>query len=287
MRTILEQGLFEALQEIPHCHARGTHVYELLDAQCTAYFSNSPFRDETAVRVPFGPFGDLVMPYQRMGQIDSLDLFGLDELIIFSFYNANRGRYRKTLDIGANLGLHSVLMAKSGFNVLSYEPDDRHFEWFERRLILNEVEERVSPVRAAVSDRSGRVEFVRVEGNTTGSHLSGAKDDPYGALTRYPVDVHDVAPLAAQVDFMKIDAEGHEVVILAAIPEEVWAKTDAIVEVGTPENATKIFNLFARRDVRMFAQKLGWGPVTQAEEIPKSYKEGSLFISAKSSMPWN
>src|SRR6185437_16219991 len=53
----------------------------------------------------FGPFGPLTFPYEAMGAVDSLSLFDLDELILFSFYSCNRRRYRRVADIGANIGL--------------------------------------------------------------------------------------------------------------------------------------------------------------------------------------
>ena len=56
--------------------------------------------------VSLPPFGDIVFPYVQLGNIDSLDLFGLDELILFAFYWRNRTCYRKVVDFGANLGLH-------------------------------------------------------------------------------------------------------------------------------------------------------------------------------------
>ena len=45
-----------------------------------------------------GEVGNLNFPYFEMGSIDSVKLFGIDELILFSFYYANRTRYKKTLD---------------------------------------------------------------------------------------------------------------------------------------------------------------------------------------------
>ena len=43
--------------------------------------------------IQFGPFGKLVFPYFQMGNIDSLNLFDIDELIIFSYYYINRDTY--------------------------------------------------------------------------------------------------------------------------------------------------------------------------------------------------
>lgn len=106
-----------------------------------------------------------------MGAIDSLDLFGIDKLVIFAFYWSNSGRYKRTLDMGANIGLHSIMMSRCGFQVTCFEPDPHHFSLLTRNLSDNNINS-VTAVNAAVSVKEGTMEFVRVLGNTTGSHLA-------------------------------------------------------------------------------------------------------------------
>ena len=83
--------------------------------------------------------GAIKFPFFEMGQINSAKLFGLDELILFSFYYANRNRYKKTLDLGANIGLHTLVMKKLGFQVTSYEPDLIHLAQIEKVMKLNNL----------------------------------------------------------------------------------------------------------------------------------------------------
>src|SRR5512139_1537748 len=97
----------------------------------------------------FGYFGYLEFPYVKMGRIDSLDLFGVTELIIMAFYWENRYRYKRVLDIGANLGLHSILMDKLGWEVKAYEPDFQHYGYLLGNLQRNETTT-VQPYMAAV-----------------------------------------------------------------------------------------------------------------------------------------
>ena len=279
-------GLIEMLAETRKLHGATSRSYRFLNGLCQRVLRGSPLCSETPTPIAFAPFGTLTFPYRKMGAIDSIDLFGLDELIIFAFYWANRGRYRRTVDIGANLGLHSILMARSGFSVTAFEPDPAHFELLGRNLTLNDAAT-VTPVQAAVSDRDGTMEFIRVKGNTTGSHLAGAKTNPYGELDRFDVQVRGCAAALDGADFAKIDAEGHEVTILKAIPADRWQTLDAMIEVGTPENARDLFGHFAGLPVNLFAQKSGWSRVTQEADIPTSHREGSLFITAKSDMPWD
>ncbi len=69
--------IFEELAEHPDLHKPNTDVYRQRKAtarrEIEAMFS-SPERSEKK----FGPFGEISLPYIKMGAIDSLYLFGLD-----------------------------------------------------------------------------------------------------------------------------------------------------------------------------------------------------------------
>ena len=242
-----------------------------------------PSDDQQAV--DFKPFGELIFPYHKMGAIDSLNLFDLDELIIFSFYWKNRNSYKRTLDVGANLGLHSIMMAKCGFEVQCYEPDPTHFKILTENLARNNCTA-VKPFNCAASIKSGEMEFTRVLGNTTGSHLSGAKANPYGELERFKVQVVNIRPLMAEAQLIKMDVEGHEKDILLATEEADWENTDAMVEIQDENNAKAVYEHFNKMKVNLFPQKINWTQARTLDDMPTSYREGTLFISCKDKMPW-
>lgn len=277
-------AVMAALPQLHRLHAPDTPVYRAL-SMAARNAAMSLFGPNSRGAQPLGPFGALSFPYRKMGAIDSIDLFGLDELILFAFYWANRARYRRVVDIGANIGLHSIVMARCGFAVRAFEPDPVHLDRLRANLSLNGVTE-VEVAEAAVSDRAGSAEFVRVKGNTTGSHLAGAKAAPYGPLDRFPVALRSFADAVADADFVKIDAEGHEAVILHALPPERWKTLDAVVEIGTPENARALFEHFQALPVGLFAQKIGWERVRTVDDMPASHRDGSLCVTREAEMPW-
>lgn len=279
------EGLLEALPNSKEDHVPGSPGYARLRDFVREWVVASFGKEAGGAPKPFPPFGSISFPYRRMGAIDSLDLFGLDELIIFSFYWANRKRYRRTIDIGANIGLHTLVMSRCGFETRSFEPDPETFSALGGTVKANGCE-RAELVNMAVSDHVGKAEFVRVLGNTTGSHLAGAKSNPYGDLQRFEVALESIGNLRGKADLFKIDAEGHETVILDATDKAFWGSTDALVEVGTPENAAKVFQHLNSQGVNMFTQKIGWKRVRSLADIPTSYKEGTLFISCREEMPW-
>lgn len=236
--------------------------------------------------IEFAACGPLDFPYQRMGtHIDSRDLFDIDELIIFSFYQRNRGRYQNVLDVGANLGLHSIVLALCGYSVRCFEPDPVHFALLQRNIKSNGCTH-VEAHNAAMSAESGTLEFCRVKGNTTGSHLKGAKANPYGELDCFDVAVAAAGPHLEWADLVKMDVEGHEPAIICATDRAVWQQTDAFVEIENAANAALVFEHMAGLGVNLFAQKTGWQQVRCAEDMPAGYREGSLFISVKERMPW-
>lgn len=278
-------SLFSFLAKYPQYHSRESSFYGFVDDVVRQAFLEAKETFCAAQPIPLAEFGSVVLPYEKMGAIDSIDLFGLDELLMFAYYLSNKDKYRTVADIGANIGLHSILLSKAGFNVKAYEPDPRHYATLVRNLELNGISD-CEAIMAGVSDKDGAMDFVRVLGNTTSSHLAGAKLRPYGDLERFPVQVRDVREVVAGVDLMKVDAEGHEGVILRALPIDVWDRLDAFVEIGTVDNALSLFEHFRMSRVRIFTQKLGWQRAERLEQLPTSYKEGGAFITTKDAMNW-
>jgi FkbM family methyltransferase len=275
--------LFELIPQFSERHAPTDALWRIWKAAALPAVE-AAFHDAATAQL-FGPFGELAFPYVKMGNIDSLDLFGIDELIIFSFYNSNRGRYRNVVDFGANIGLHTIILSKCGFNVRSFEPDPAHLQLLNANLARNNV---ASDVRAAaVSLKDGVADFVRVIGNTTGSHIKGAKTNPYGPVEVFKVQLEAAGPHLAWADLAKIDIEGHEAALLTGLPHDTWRSTDAVLEVGTEENAREIFAYFSGSAVKLFAQKIGWKQVTAIANMPTSHRDGSLFLTTKPAMPWS
>jgi FkbM family methyltransferase len=277
MNNAITAFLCSLEEELPSLY-RGTTTYAEYEERGKAIFSESVLSSATEAPVDFGDFGEIIFPHQQMGAISSLDLFGLDELIIFHFYKTRRLRYSRTADIGANIGLHSIMMGRNGWTVDSFEPDPFHCELFEKRMRLNNVPN-INLRKCAVSNFSGKAEFVRVEGNSTGSHIAGSKDNPYGELTRYSVNVLDIGSIVDNYEFIKLDVEGAEVDVLSGIEKSQWDTTDMMLEIGTEKAAEEIFALAERNGLTVYSQKKGWKQVETRDDLPTSHREGSAFIS--------
>jgi len=278
-------ALIQSLIKNPSQHSRDSSFYKTHEQELLDMLENSDLNSSKSGHESFEPFGDLHFPYREMGAINTIHLFGLDELIIFSYYWANKSRYKNVADLGANIGLHSLIMDKCGFSINSFEPDPIHVGVFEENIVNNKSVN-ITINQKAISDKSGTMDFIRVLGNTTGSHLAGAKEDPYGELDTFSVETSDINAVLLNNDFVKMDIEGQEATAILSTKKDTWANVEMILEVGTEKNAKIIFEYLNEINVNMFSQKTGWNKVSDLADVPTSYKEGSLFLSVADEMSW-
>ena len=201
---------FRNLANNHHSHSRDNNFFVELESKIVTEIS-SLHSEDSSDHITMGELGTLIFPYLKMGSVDSSKLFGLDELILFSFYFVNRNRYKRTLDLGANIGLHTLVMKKLGLSVTSYEPDLTHLLQIKLVMELNNLTDQ-GLIPRAISDRNGKMEYLRVLGNTTGSHLLGSKEKVHGPTEIITVEVDDIFGVLANgnFDFVKMDMEGHE-----------------------------------------------------------------------------
>jgi len=232
-------------------------------------------------KIMFSAFGEIEFPNYEMGAISSFMHISYREMAIFHLYLTKQKFYDVAIDLGANIGLHSILLKKAGFKIVhSFEPDPLHFKELKRRIKLNNLEN-IMIYNAAVSNFSGHAEFTRVVGNTTSSHLSGAKSDPYGVLEKFTCqvsDIKEIIPFNIRT-LIKIDIEGSELDVLSAISDDNWGMVDCVIEVTSEAHAIGIFDLAIKQNLSIFSQKISWKIVSKINDMPFNYKEGSIFLT--------
>ena len=100
--------IFEEIKNSPDKHPRGCEDYKRIESKLLEVVKKSGVVSGGSGNDNYGPFGEISFPYCKMGAIDSLDLFGLDEMIIFSYYYNNRNRYNKICDDHWDIRVHCV-----------------------------------------------------------------------------------------------------------------------------------------------------------------------------------
>ena len=179
------------------------------------------------------------------------------------------------VDVGANVGLYSILAAKligTSGRVWSFEPSSETHACLLRNLSLNGVES-VIPNRLALADVGrSRLALCRDAGYRDGDrYLSRAQDrmeggqrDSEGGAYSEIVDVMNLDSYAdencgnARIDFIKMDIEGGEFSALRGAREVLCANPDVLLLVEcTREGCARAGHTQA--DVFDFLRGLGFG----------------------------
>jgi FkbM family methyltransferase len=141
-------------------------------------------------------------------------------------------------DIGANIGQSTRVLSDGFLIVMAFEPCEESF-----RILEEEMPRNVETVNMAVSDVTGEVTLTVTDAHiqtgqlTTGEGLQWGT--PIGEVTVMSITVDDIANASKNPlpSFIKIDTEGHEVMVLRGAQEVLsTAMPEVLVEVHKPEN---------------------------------------------------
>ena len=118
------------------------------------------------------------------------------------------------LDIGANFGLYSLQVAKSGLakEVHAFEPDARNAAQLAGNLYLNQMTSQVHVHPVAVSDTAGRIAFELHPETSTGTTRVASSSEGNAFLEA--VRLEDFLDWKGRTLFIKMDIEGHELAAL-------------------------------------------------------------------------
>jgi FkbM family methyltransferase len=141
------------------------------------------------------------------------------------------------LDIGAHIGLFASIFGQkvgpSG-KVFSFEPTPSTFKILKETVRINNLEQVVTPIQKAVSDKSGKTVFYisEIEAHNSNSLANNKRD--YCQEKAVDVDLISVDDLVKQqqlkkVDFIKIDAEGAEYAVLLGADQTIREHKPAIL----------------------------------------------------------
>ena len=211
-----------------------------------------------------------------MGNINSTDLFSANEFIIFYLYYKNRKKNIKALDLGANLGLHTIILNKMGYSVTSYEPDPLIFKRLKKNILENKCKN-VYPKNLAIFDKSTKLKFTRVINNLTGSHISSEKKS-YGKKNHITVKTQDIKLIINNFDLIKMDIESTEAKVITALKKEDFKNKIFIIEIGNKINAKKIFYFLKKKKINFFSQKNNFKKIKIIKQMPDCHQDGALII---------
>lgn len=189
-------------------------------------------RIRPAAGAAVGTVGEYSLSVDLSHQPDQL-LFYCGSLLLRSYEESPLGRAilgvrpdSYFLDIGANLGLYSLVAKRAGLRPFLFEPHPVFGQ-----LLARNAETYGEVIRVAVSDRNGNALLHVHAGNPGASSLIQSK----GSESQVPVETitldefvrsRDLRP--AEVGLVKIDVEGNEEYVVAGM-SDFLEKTDATI----------------------------------------------------------
>lgn len=149
-----------------------------------------------------------------------------------------------SLDIGANIGNHSLIIAGDSKRLISFEPIPFLFDVLEKNLKLNHLEH-ATAINLGLSNISKSTEiFVDCTGNLGSSSLSERHGDGH-LLT---VKLRDGDTLLKElgvedtIDFIKIDVEGHEAQALLGLEKTIYDYQPLILMEWKTDSTLQVFD---------------------------------------------
>lgn len=166
----------------------------------------------------------------RLGAPDSVELWNhfndiwLDHVYDGEGYDIPQNG--NVVDIGANIGLFSLLAARRAARVLAFEPFGPCFEWLSRNVASNGQSNVVQPFKSAVASNAGSRTFHVQPQLTSNSFYSTEGQAVTVECTTLEAIVQNQC--GGRCDFLKMDCEGAEFEILLGCSDDTLRRIGVI-----------------------------------------------------------
>lgn len=191
------------------------------------------------MRVTCDPRTEIGMRLVRYGEFEEREA-DIAATLFVAFWG---GTSRCVIDVGANIGLHTLLWARAlpRSQVFAFEPAPKTFETLSKNVAQNGLGARIVPIQRAVGENQGEVDFY-LTGDDAYNSMRDTKRKPVREVIRVPVGpLNDVTSTlgALRVGLLKIDVEGLESSVIAGARDLIQRDTPVLfVEIyrGTNSN---------------------------------------------------
>lgn len=153
---------------------------------------------------------------QKKGEYDTNTLDALSDILAKIQPNIS-------LDVGANIGNHALVIAEHSKKVVAFEPVTFVFEVLKSNVKQNNLSN-IVPVNLGLSDKSAEVVIHIPRNGNLGSSSIEASAIESEQLTIRTVAGDDYLKQnfdCQQIDFIKMDVEGHEAMALMGLAETI------------------------------------------------------------------
>ncbi|MDB3973986.1 FkbM family methyltransferase [Alphaproteobacteria bacterium] len=240
------------------------------------------------VSISLNPFNKITFLNKKLGKYYVHEILLLEhELIQIYFYYLVKNKYKKFSDIGANVGLHTLLASQIFSEVRSFEPETNTFKLLNKNIDINNLNN-VTTYNMAVSINSGMLKFLKNKENPTSNHLeiSNVSDEyksQYKNLDIINVKSESFQKILKFSDILKIDIEGHEGDLFSNINYNDLSNKILFIEIHNPKNSNKIINFYSKHKLKIKCHliKDGIREITDTKLFPNKAKDGSVIFECE------
>jgi len=165
------------------------------------------------------------------------------------------------VDIGANIGVFSILVSSKAGRVFSYEPVKENFELLRKNIGLNALSRRITPFNLAVTENSADTVKIFLSGyNQAGHSIYGRGNRHEEARSTTLQEILDSNSIEI-CDFLKIDAEGAEYEILYSLPARYFKRIKIVFFEYHDKYCSgyiKGYKNYNRKDLKAYLEKQGY-----------------------------
>lgn len=169
------------------------------------------------------------------------------------------------LDIGANIGNHTCFFASRFSRTISAEPSRIIASILQANILLNDLQDKVIVVEAAISNNNGSaLHYTAMGDNLGGSSLDNTRYDTKVAKGKEvrvitgDVMVSNAIRVGEKVSFIKIDVEGHEYAVIEGLTETITRDQPVVLfEADSGPAAQKCIDLLRLHGYCSFVEVCG------------------------------
>jgi FkbM family methyltransferase len=149
-----------------------------------------------------------------------------------------------SLDIGANIGNHTLLIAQLSQKLISFEPVDFIFKALDQNIKSNKLSNTIA-FNVGLSNKEMATDiFIPKNGNLGSSSITERKGDgeALSIVLKKGDDFLREYGFGSSVDFIKIDVEGHEAEALQGLQKTIISNQPLVLMEWKTDRTLKLFN---------------------------------------------
>ncbi len=166
------------------------------------------------------------------------------------------------LDVGANIGIYSLIAAKRGARVYAIEPDPDNIRALRHHIEINGFTNRVTVFEMAATDHPQSLVLFRNPKNSGGSTLLGTGEGI--TVEGRTIDSIDLPP----IDVCKMDIEGAEVRALSGMSGTLARSPNLKLLVECNQHLTDTRHLLALLHAEFGSVNVVGGPQLSSSDLP-------------------